>query len=160
MTPVGVSPAMAAIGIALGLFLSLICYLTTSLSPGGVITPGWLTLTLLGDWRLFVTVLGVSAVTYGCTRLLQRLVILYGKRLFAAAVMCGALIQGTLSLALRHQFPSLFGHQILGYVVPGLFAHQLVRQPPRATLLVTTSVTVCAYIVLATGALLAELPGV
>ena len=38
MTPVGVSPAMAAIGIALGLFLSLICYLTTSLSPGGVIT--------------------------------------------------------------------------------------------------------------------------
>ncbi|WP_030942235.1 poly-gamma-glutamate biosynthesis protein PgsC/CapC [Streptomyces sp. NRRL S-646] len=159
MTPADLSPDMAAIAIGLGLFFSLICYLTTHLSPGGMITPGWLTLTLFADWRLFMMVLGVSAVTYGCTRVLQRLVILYGKRLFAAVLMCGVLIQGALSLALRHQFPYLFS-QTLGYIVPGLIAYQLVRQPPRATLLATTSVTVCAYIVLATGALLAELPGV
>ena len=160
MTPAGLSLDTAAIGIGLGLFFSLICYLTTHRSPGGMITPGWLALTLYGDLRLFVMVLGVSAATYGCTRVLQRLVILYGKRLFAAVVMCGVLIQGALCLALRHQFPYLFSHQTLGYIVPGLIAYQLVRQPPRATLLATTSVTVCAYIVLATGALLAELPGV
>ena len=160
MTPADLSPEMAAIGIALGLFSSLICYLTTNLSPGGMITPGWLAVTLLGDWRPFAMALGASAVTYGCTRVLQRLVILYGKRLFAAVVMCGVLVQGALYLVLRHQFPYLFGDQTLGYIVPGLIAHQLVRQPPRATLMAMTSVTVGVYIVLATGALLVELPTV
>jgi len=160
VTPGDLSPGIAATGIGLGLFFSLICYLTTKLSPGGMITPGWLVLNLFADWRLFAMVLGAGAVTYGCTRVLQRLVILYGKRLFAAVVMCGVLVQGALCLALQHQLPYLFSHQTLGYIVPGLIAYQLVRQPPRATLLATTSVTVCAYIVLATGALLAELPGV
>ncbi|NUR00355.1 MAG: capsule biosynthesis protein capC [Streptomyces sp.] len=160
MIPAGLSPDMAAIGIALGLSSSLICYLTTKLSPGGLITPGWLVLTLLVDWRLFAMVLGAGAVTYGCTRVLQRRVILYGKRLFAAAVMCGVLIQGALCLALRHQFPYLFSHQPLGYIVPGLIAYQLVRQPPRATLMAMTTITVGLYIALATGALLVELPTV
>jgi poly-gamma-glutamate biosynthesis protein PgsC/CapC len=154
------APQAATVALAIGLLFALVCYLTTNLSPGGMITPGWLALTLFGDWRLFVMVLGASAVTYGCTRVLQRLVILYGKRLFAAVVMCGVLIQGALHLALQHQFPYLFSHQTLGYIVPGLIAYQLVRQPPRATLLATTSVTVAAYIVLATGALLGELPTV
>ncbi|MGW1744982.1 poly-gamma-glutamate biosynthesis protein PgsC/CapC [Streptomyces sp. NPDC002092] len=160
MIPAGLSPVMAAIGIALGLLSSLICYLTTKLSPGGLITPGWLALTLLVDWRLFAMVLGAGAVTYGCTRVLQRHVILYGKRLFAAVVMCGVLIQGALYLALRHQFPYLFSHQPLGYLVPGLIAYQLVRQSPRATLMAMTTITVGVYIALDTGALLVELPTV
>ncbi|WP_217209884.1 poly-gamma-glutamate biosynthesis protein PgsC/CapC [Streptomyces sp. AC550_RSS872] len=160
MTPVDLSPDMAAIGIALGLFFSLICYLTTNLSPGGMITPGWLALALVGDWRLFAMVLGVTVVTYGCTRVMQNLVILYGKRLFAAVVMCGVLIQAALYLLLQHQFPYLFSHQTLGYIVPGLIAYQLVRQPPRATLLATTAVTFGAYVVLVTGAMLGALPSV
>ncbi|SES34850.1 hypothetical protein SAMN04487983_104433 [Streptomyces sp. yr375] len=44
--------------------------------------------------------------------------------------------------------------------MPGLIAYQLVRQPPRATLLATGSVTLGAYVVLATGALLGALPSV
>ncbi|MGW7530541.1 poly-gamma-glutamate biosynthesis protein PgsC/CapC [Streptomyces sp. NPDC054783] len=159
MTPVHLSPDMAAIGISLGLLFSLICYLVTNLSPGGMITPGWLALILVGDWRLFLMVLAVTALTYGCTRLLQSLVILYGKRLFAAVVLCGVLIQATGYLILQHQFPYLFGHQTLGYIVPGLIAYQLVRQPPRATLLATSTVTLGAYVVLATGLLLGALPG-
>lgn len=139
---------------------SLICYLTTNLSPGGMIAPGWLALALVGDWRLFAMVLGVTVVTYGCTRVMQHLVILYGKRLFAAVVMCGALIQAALYLLLQHQFPYLFSHQTLGYIVPGLIAYQLVRQPPRATLVATTAVTFGAYVVLVTGAMLGALPSV
>ncbi|WP_055530443.1 poly-gamma-glutamate biosynthesis protein PgsC/CapC [Streptomyces graminilatus] len=160
MIPVDLSPDMAAMGIALGLFFSLICYLTTNLSPGGMITPGWLALALVGDWRLFVMVLGATGVTYAGTRVMQRLVILYGKRLFAAVVMCGVLIQASLYLLLKNEFPYLFSHQTLGYIVPGLIAYQLVRQPLKATLLATSSVTFAAYVVLATGALLGALPSV
>jgi gamma-polyglutamate biosynthesis protein CapC len=160
VTPVDLSPDMAALGIALGLFFSLICYLTTNLSPGGMITPGWLALALIGDWRLFVMVLGVTVLTYVSTRVMQHLVILYGKRLFAAVVMCGVLLQAALYLLLQHQFPYLFSHQTLGYIVPGLIAYQLVRQPPRTTLLATGTVTLGAYLVLMTGALLGALPSV
>lgn len=42
MIPTVLTPEIAAIGIALGLMFSLVCYLTTNLSPGGMITPaGW-----------------------------------------------------------------------------------------------------------------------
>ncbi|QKV97527.1 poly-gamma-glutamate biosynthesis protein PgsC/CapC [Streptomyces sp. NA02950] len=149
---------MAALGIALGLLFSLVCYLTTNLSPGGMITPGWLALTLVEDLRLASMVLGVTVLTYLSTRLLQGAVILYGKRLFAAVVMCGVLLQATLYMVLRNQFPMLFSHQTLGYIVPGLIAYQLVRQPPRATLVSTATVTLGAYAVLAVGALLDVLP--
>ncbi|MEU8029706.1 poly-gamma-glutamate biosynthesis protein PgsC/CapC [Streptomyces sp. NPDC049099] len=159
MTPVHLSPDMAAIGITLGLLFSLICYLTTNLSPGGMITPGWLALILVGNWRLFLMVIGVTVLTYGCTRLMQGVVILYGKRLFAAVVLCGVLIQATCFLLLQYKFPYLFGHQTLGYIVPGLVAYQLVRQPPRATLVATSTVTLGAYVVLTTGVLLGALPG-
>ncbi|MFE6779682.1 poly-gamma-glutamate biosynthesis protein PgsC/CapC [Streptomyces sp. NPDC057702] len=160
MSPVELTPEMAAIGIALGLLFSLVCYLTTNLSPGGMITPGWLALTLVEDWRLATMVVGVTVLTYLSTRVLQNLVILYGKRLFAAVVLCGVLLQATLYLVLQHQYPMLFGHQTLGYIVPGLIAYQLVRQPPRATLLSTASVTLGAYVVLASGMLLGALPTV
>ncbi len=36
----GLSPEVAVMGLALGLVLSLVCYLATNLSPGGMITPG------------------------------------------------------------------------------------------------------------------------
>ncbi|MEV0276319.1 poly-gamma-glutamate biosynthesis protein PgsC/CapC [Streptomyces sp. NPDC050610] len=160
MTPVELTPDMAAIGIALGLLFSLICYLTTNLSPGGMITPGWLALTLVGDVRLFAMVLGVTVLTYISTRVLQGVVILYGKRLFAAVVLCGVLLQATLYLILQQQFPMLFAHQTLGYIVPGLIAYQLVRQPPRATLVSTATVTLGAYVVLTAGVLLGALPSV
>lgn len=122
-----------------------------------MITAGWLAVILVGNWRLFLVVLAVTVLTYGCTRLMQSLVILYGKRLFAAVVLCGVLIQATAYLLLQHQFPFLFGHQTLGYIVPGLIAYQLVRQPPRATLVATSTVTLGAYVVLTTGVLLGAL---
>ncbi|MGN6088219.1 MAG: poly-gamma-glutamate biosynthesis protein PgsC/CapC, partial [Actinomycetales bacterium] len=80
----GLTPEVAVLGIALGLVFSLICYLLTNLSPGGMITPGWLALTLVTDLRRIFLIGVVILLTYFGTRLLQRVVILYGKRLFAS----------------------------------------------------------------------------
>ena len=44
-----VAPQLATIALAIGLLFSLVCYLTTNLSPGGMITPGWLALSLVED---------------------------------------------------------------------------------------------------------------
>ena len=150
MIPAVVTPQIAAIGIALGLVFSLLCYLTTNLSPGGMITPGWLALTLVGDLRRAAMVAAVAALTYLLTKLLQRFVILYGKRLFAAVVLTGVLLQ--------QQFPLLFAHQALGFIVPGLIAYQLERQPKAATVLSTGAVTFATYVILVSGLLLGALP--
>ncbi|MEU8941427.1 poly-gamma-glutamate biosynthesis protein PgsC/CapC [Streptomyces goshikiensis] len=158
MIPAVLTPEIAAIGIALGLMFSLVCYLTTNLSPGGMITPGWLALTLLEDLQRAALVVGVTMLTYVLTLLLQRFVILYGKRLFAAVVLLGVLLQATVVIVLQVEFPLLYTNQTLGFIVPGLIAYQLVRQPKGATLMATGSATLMTYVVLTAGILLGVMP--
>ena len=154
----GLTPEVAVLGISLGLLFSLVCYLVTNLSPGGMITPGWLALTLLEDLRRVVLIVVVIGLTYVGTRLLRRVVILYGKRLFATVVLLGVFLQMTLFLIFLDVFPLLFTHETLGFIVPGLVAYQLVRQPIAATLTATTVCTAAAYGVMLTGVLLRFVP--
>jgi poly-gamma-glutamate biosynthesis protein PgsC/CapC len=156
--PADLTAQTAALGIALGLVFSLVCYLTTNLSPGGMITPGWIALTLVTDVQLAGLMVCVAALTYFTTKLLQRTVILYGKRLFAAVVLSAVLIQATVMLALNHEFPLLYTSQTLGFIVPGLVSYQMVRQPMAATLISTTAVTLATYVVLVSGLLIGALP--
>lgn len=158
MIPADLTAQTAALGIALGLVFSLVCYLTTNLSPGGMITPGWIALTLVTDVQLAGLMVCVAALTYFTTKLLQRTVILYGKRLFAAVVLSAVLIQATVMLALNHEFPLLYTSQTLGFIVPGLVSYQMVRQPMAATLISTTAVTLATYVVLVSGLLIGVLP--
>ncbi|MGW7427239.1 poly-gamma-glutamate biosynthesis protein PgsC/CapC [Streptomyces sp. NPDC054813] len=158
MIPANLTAQTAALGIALGLVFSLVCYLTTNLSPGGMITPGWIALTLVTDVQLAGLMVVVAVLTYFTTKLLQRTVILYGKRLFAAVVLSAVLIQTTVMLALNHEFPLLYTSQTLGFIVPGLVSYQMVRQPMAATVISTTAVTLATYVVLVSGLLIGVLP--
>lgn len=151
MTGSALSPDFAAIGLAIGLILSLMCYLFTNLSPGGMISPGWLALTFVADYRQALLVLGMTVVTFGLTKLLQRNVILYGKRLFAAVVLLGVVLQATVFLIVQYNFPLLFEHHVLGFVVPGLIAYQLARQRITTTIVATGTVTLASYLFLLIG---------
>ncbi|MGW1892816.1 poly-gamma-glutamate biosynthesis protein PgsC/CapC [Streptomyces sp. NPDC002004] len=158
MIPSVLTPEIAAVGIAIGLLFSLVCYLTTNLSPGGMITPGWLALTLVEDLQRAAMVVGVTVLTYVGTLLMQKFVILYGKRLFAAVVLLGVIIQGTVMIVLSLEFPLMYANQTLGFIVPGLIAYQLVRQPRGATVMAVGSVTLMSYVVLTAGILLGVMP--
>jgi hypothetical protein len=81
------SPQLATACLGVGLVFSLVCYLTTNLSPGGMITPGWIALTLVEDYRHVAVIAVMTALTFGLIQLLNKVVILYGKRLFAAVVL-------------------------------------------------------------------------
>jgi gamma-polyglutamate biosynthesis protein CapC len=153
-------PAVAALGLAIGLLFSLLCYLTTNLSPGGMITPGWVALTLVEDYRRAASLVLATGLTFGAVKLLQRAVILYGKRLFAAVVLTGVLFQSTLFLLIQQDYSASSAHQTLGFVVPGLIAYQLVRQPPVPTLLATGTVSFASYVVLASGVLTGLVPAI
>jgi hypothetical protein len=43
------SAQLATACLGIGLVLALVCYLTTNLSPGGMITPGWIAVALIED---------------------------------------------------------------------------------------------------------------
>ncbi|WCN82126.1 poly-gamma-glutamate biosynthesis protein PgsC/CapC [Micromonospora sp. LH3U1] len=139
------SAQLATACLGIGLVFALLCYLTTNLSPGGMITPGWIALALIEDPLQAGVIVVMTVVTYGLTQLMQRMVILYGKRLFAAIVLLSVFLQLTLFVIVQRDLPLLFAHQTLGFVAPGLIAYQLVRQPPKATVLATLMVTAITY---------------
>ncbi|MET7395264.1 poly-gamma-glutamate biosynthesis protein PgsC/CapC [Dactylosporangium sp. NPDC005572] len=139
------SAQLATACLGIGLVFALLCYLTTNLSPGGMITPGWIALALIEDPLQAAIVVVMTVVTYYLTVLLRKYVILYGKRLFAAIVLLSVFLQLTLFVIVQRDLPLLFAHQTLGFVAPGLIAYQLVRQPPPATILATTIVTAITF---------------
>lgn len=145
------TPQVATLCLGIGLVFALVCYLTTNLSPGGMITPGWIALTLVEDYLQAAVVVLMTIVTFALSRGMNKVVILYGKRLFAAVVMLSVLLQLTVFLIIQRDFPLLFSHQTLGFVAPGLVAYQLIRQPPGATLLATGVVTAATYGVMVSG---------
>ncbi len=149
---------VTALALALGVLFSLICYLVTNLSPGGMITPGWIALILVEEPRRALLIAGVVVCTYLIVRLLEKVVILYGKRLFATVVMAAVFIQITLFLFLIRPFPQLFGFTTLGFIVPGLVAYQLIRQPIIPTIVATATVSSIAYTLILSGVLLRLVP--
>jgi hypothetical protein len=153
MITVDLNPQTAALSLGVGLVFALLCYLTTNLSPGGMITPGWLALALVQDYLQVVVIVGMTVVTFLGMSLLLKVTILYGKRLFAAVVLLGVLLQLTLFIIIQGELPLLFVHQTLGFIAPGLIVYQLIRQPPVATLVATTIVATATYVVMISGIL-------
>lgn len=151
-------PQTATLCLGIGLVFALVCYLTTNLSPGGMITPGWVAITLVEDYWETLVIVGMTVVTFALTKVLQRIVILYGKRLFASIVMLSVVLQLTLYLLVQKDFPLLFSHQVLGFIAPGLISYQLVRQPPAATLTATAVVSAATYVVTISGILVGLVP--
>ena len=147
----GIPPEISVLALSLGLLFALVCYLITNLSPGGMITPGWLALILIANPKLVLVVGAVVLLTYAAMLGIQRVVILYGKRLFASVVLVAVFLQVTAVVFVLKQFPQDFDETTLGFIVPGLIAYQLIRQPVGATLISTASVTVLAYVIFLVG---------
>ncbi|MEV1329869.1 poly-gamma-glutamate biosynthesis protein PgsC/CapC [Micromonospora costi] len=124
------SSELSAVIIAAGLLFGLVGYLVTNVAPAGLMVPGCLVLTALEDARSLAPVVAITAITVGVMKVLQRVTILYGKRLFAVAVLVSSFISVTSFVLLHVRFPYLFGGDTLSFIIPGLMTYQLVR--PRA----------------------------
>lgn len=140
------------LGIAIGVILSVVCYLITNFAPGGMISPGWIAVTVFEDYTRLLLVAGVTVVSYLLVLLARRVVILYGKRLFGASVIIGVALQMTVLLFFLTGYSSyLSATDTLGLIVPGLITYQLVRQPVLPTLLGLVVISVLTFGVLWAG---------
>ncbi|WP_054703415.1 poly-gamma-glutamate biosynthesis protein PgsC [Shouchella patagoniensis] len=116
------------IALILGVLLSLLFSEKTGVVPAGLIVPGYLALVF--DQVLFMTlVVLVSILTYVTVKYgLSKIMILYGRRKFAAMLITGIIFK----LAVDFAYPitpfEAFEFRGLGVIVPGLIANTIHRQ--------------------------------
>ncbi len=121
------------------------------ISAGGLVSPGYLAFFLDEPLRILST-MALAALTFLAVRLLQRFAIVYGRRRFMAAVL--------LSLAGTWIFERLFFFagsihaasidqdiRIVGYIIPGLIANDMLKQGVVRTVLMTLLVALAVRLV-------------
>lgn len=125
---------MLTLTLGLGVTISLALFQITGLSAGGVIAPGYIAL-VLDQPKILSTIAIAAFLAWGLVTALSRVLHLYGTRRFGVAILL-ALVLTTGFQVLRGNFRPLgleWGG--LGFIVPGLIAHQMDRQGPLRTLL-------------------------
>ena len=131
------SNELARLTIILGIVVSTIIYKRTGLTLGGVIVCGYLAL-FVGQPLHIVVTLAIAYMTYQIVyKILQKRFMLNGRKLFEIEILVGLVFQvlwviiirlfGTIEIDLT----ILYG---IGFVLPGVIAHDMGRQGARNTI--------------------------
>lgn len=122
--------------IGLGVLFSFLSGEFLGITAGGLVSPGYLAYFLGQPLRIGATLV-LSLAVYAALRGLSRLVILFGRRRFMAAIL--------LSLAGTWLFETFLFRQgflphdlrSIGYVIPGLIANDMLKQGVWKTIAAT-----------------------
>jgi len=127
--------------IALSIILGFLSSEFLGVSAGGLVSPGYLAFFLEQPLRI-VSTLALALCTYAVVRLLQRWLILYGRRRFMAAVLIS--IIGAWWVEKLFFYTNMIPQdmRIIGYVIPGLIANDMTKQGPFKTIAMTMVITV------------------
>ncbi|MBN6885227.1 gamma-polyglutamate biosynthesis protein CapC [Cytobacillus horneckiae] len=122
------------ISLILGVLLSLLFAEKFGIMPAGLVVPGYLAL-VFNQPIFILLILLVSLLTYVIVKYgISKLVILYGRRKFAAMLITGI----CLKLVLDYFYPVLpfeiNEFRGLGVIVPGLIANTIQKQGVTLTL--------------------------
>ena len=124
---------MLTAALIIGVVVSLVLTELIGLTAGGIIVPGYVALLLDRPTALLAFLL-VAAVSYGMLRALGTVLMLYGNRRFAVAVLAGLTVSVGAQWASPLFVPAYVEWVGLGLIVPGLVAHQFDRQGVLPTL--------------------------
>ena len=124
---------MLTAALIIGIVVSLVLTELIGLTAGGIIVPGYVALLLDRPTALLAFLL-VAAVSYGMLRALGTVLMLYGNRRFAVAVLAGLTVSVGAQWASPLFVPAYVEWVGLGLIVPGLVAHQFDRQGVLPTL--------------------------
>lgn len=141
--------------IGFGVFINFLSYELIGYTAGGAVLPGYLALFLDQPGRIVGTFVA-ALVTLFIVRLLSRVVILYGRRKFAAMLLVGFLVNWLVDAAVL-SWTGVFGPvqadvRVIGFIVPGLLANDMHGQGVISTTAVTLGAAVLVRLV-ATGLL-------
>ncbi|RCW49845.1 MULTISPECIES: poly-gamma-glutamate biosynthesis protein PgsC [unclassified Halanaerobium] len=119
--------------VGIGILLSFIFTEITGFYTGGIIVPGYLAFFWQAPYRILATVL-TSLLTYYFVKFLSNYVIMYSRRRFTACVIIGYLIGWFYRSLFIEYFPVSEDLRVIGYIIPGLLANDMLRQGITATL--------------------------
>ena len=132
-----ISNELARLTIILGIVVSTIIYKRTGLTLGGVIVCGYLALFVGQPLHIMVTLAIAYLTNQIVYKILQKRFMLNGRKLFEIEILVGLIFQvlwitvirlfGTINLDLT----ILYG---IGFVLPGVIAHDMGRQGARNTI--------------------------
>ncbi|MFD4406192.1 poly-gamma-glutamate synthase PgsB [Nocardia sp. NPDC058499] len=147
----GFAPEVVRVALVVGVVLSMLFYERMQLTTGGAIVPAYLALNATAPLAIAVTV-AVGYVTYLLVSvLLAKRLILYGRRKFECEMLVGLgliLICTVLAGILGDYDPTLFALAGIGFLVPGIIAHDMSRQQPARTTLAIAATTVILMVFL------------
>jgi len=132
--------------IGLSIILSFLAGEFLGISAGGLVSPGYLAFFLDQPLRLLSTMALAAAIFLG-VRLMQRFMILHGRRRFMATVLMG--LAGTWILEQLFFYANAMNQdiRIIGYIIPGLIANDMLRQGVIKTTLMTLLVAVLVRLI-------------
>ncbi|MCI0676379.1 MAG: poly-gamma-glutamate biosynthesis protein PgsC/CapC [Phycisphaerales bacterium] len=134
---------MLTLTLVIGIAVSLAITELTGVVAGAIIAPGYIAL-LLDDPRALLAVGAAVVGTHMIVSVLSPFLFLYGTRRLAVSILVGLALATGLA-ALRGELASeLLVWAGLGYIVPGLIAHQWYRQgflPTALALLIAAPLT-------------------
>jgi gamma-polyglutamate biosynthesis protein CapC len=129
------------ISIGLGLVISLILAESLGVSAAGMVVPGYVALAWDRPKSLLVLLLA-SVLTYALLWLMSKLLVVFGRRRTALAILIGYPMGALLArLLLVENEP---GEATVGYILPGLVAIWMDRQGLVSTI---SSLTICSVLV-------------
>jgi poly-gamma-glutamate biosynthesis protein PgsC/CapC len=134
---------MLILTLVIGVAVSLALVELTGITAGAIIAPGYIAL-LLDQPKALLGVLVAVIGTHVIVSLIAPSLFLYGTRRLTVSILVGTVLATGLGY-LRGEFVSeMLLWAGLGYVVPGLIAHQWYRQgflPTALGLLITAPLT-------------------
>ena len=132
------------IALVVGVVVSILFYERVQLTTGGAIVPAYLAMFLPAPIFVVTTVVA-GYLTYFCVSVvIAKRKILYGRRKFEVEMLVGLafVAVGTGgALLLREERPLYIGLTGIGFLIPGVIAHDMFRQGPRKTLLALAATT-------------------
>jgi poly-gamma-glutamate biosynthesis protein PgsC/CapC len=158
-----VSNELARLTIILGIVVSTIIYKRSGLTLGGVIVCGYLALFVNQPAHILAT-LAIAYITNQVVyKILQTRFMLNGRSLFEVEILVGLVFQVLWIILIRLagfydvNLAFLYG---IGFVLPGVIAHDMGRQGPKNTLgSIALGVSIVALIIYPLSAVEELLPG-
>jgi poly-gamma-glutamate biosynthesis protein PgsC/CapC len=131
------SPELVRLTIVLGVVVSMVFYEKVQLTTGGAIVPAYLAISLPHPLLIVTTVVAGVGAWFVAHVVIAKHKIIYGRRKFEVELLAGLafVMVGALAAAYLGSYSAVFLSLTgIGFLIPGIIAHDMGRQGPKRTL--------------------------
>ena len=133
--------------IALGLVVGFFCFELTGIVAAGLVTPGYFAI-YFDQPLLIAESIGVAILTMLLVRLASTVTVLYGRRRFILTILLGFCLQWLIGGLFWGAAVYHTRIDAVGFIIPGLIAHEMERQGAGVTLIALLVVSTVVRILL------------